>query len=159
MFDWRVAVAYSSIGPYQITRPLGQGGMGAVYEAISPDQGHRVAIKVLHARHTHSTEAVARFFNEAKAVNLIGHEAGQDYRARPPSRRQRRDLATEYLAGDNLAIHLHRQGRMSERDVLRVAGQLASVVAATHAAGIVHRDLKPGNQVGFLITPSLTASG
>ena len=145
MFDWRVAVAYSSIGPYQITRPLGQGGMGAVYEAISPDQGHRVAIKVLHARHTHSTEAVARFFNEAKAVNLIGHEGLVKITEHGHLPDGSAYLVMEYLAGDNLAIHLHRQGRMSERDVLRVAGQLASVLAATHAAGIVHRDLKPGN--------------
>ena len=145
MFDWRVAVAYSSIGPYQITRPLGQGGMGAVYEAISPDQGHRVAIKVLHARHTHSTEAVARFFNEAKAVNLIGHEGLVKITEHGHLPDGSAYLVMEYLAGDNLAIHLHRRGRMSERDVLRVAGQLASVLAATHAAGIVHRDLKPGN--------------
>jgi serine/threonine protein kinase len=138
-------VAYSSIGPYQITRPLGQGGMGAVYEAISPDQGHRVAIKVLHARHTHSTEAVARFFNEAKAVNLIGHEGLVKITEHGHLPDGSAYLVMEYLAGDNLAIHLHRQGRMSERDVLRVAGQLASVLAATHAAGIVHRDLKPGN--------------
>jgi len=47
--------------------------MGAVYEALHEQLGRRVAIKVLHWQHARSQEVLARFFNEARAVNLINH--------------------------------------------------------------------------------------
>ncbi len=61
------------LGPYRIVRPLGQGGMGAVYEAVQEPIGRRVAVKVLLPQHAQDRDAVHRFFNEARAVNLIEH--------------------------------------------------------------------------------------
>src|SRR5215468_3630490 len=63
-----------SIGNYQIKAKLGEGGMGTVFLGEHPLIGKRVAIKVLHEELASSEEIVSRFFNEAKAVNDIGHQ-------------------------------------------------------------------------------------
>jgi serine/threonine-protein kinase len=52
------------IGPYQILRKIGAGGMGAVYEGIHELIERKVAIKVLHAEYAQKPEFIARFFNE-----------------------------------------------------------------------------------------------
>lgn len=64
------------LGPYRIVRPLGQGGMGAVYEAIQEPIGRRVAVKVLLAQHAQDRDAVARFFNEMRSRCLRREAAG-----------------------------------------------------------------------------------
>ena len=61
-------------GSYKIVERLGQGGMGTVYLGRHPDIGSEVAIKVLHPRFASDPVIVERFFNEARAVNKIGHE-------------------------------------------------------------------------------------
>jgi serine/threonine-protein kinase len=62
----------SQIGPYQVIRLLGEGGMGAVFEAVHQAIGRKVAIKVLHPEFAHNKELTTRFFNEARAVNSYG---------------------------------------------------------------------------------------
>ena len=62
-----------TIGNYLVTQKLGEGGMGAVYLAEHPGIGKKVALKVLHNEFSSNQEVAARFFNEAKAVNDIGH--------------------------------------------------------------------------------------
>ena len=61
------------IGVYKITHLLGEGGMGTVYEAVHEQLGKRVAIKVLRSDMARNSEGLTRFFNEARAVNLIEH--------------------------------------------------------------------------------------
>src|SRR5215467_8298675 len=63
-----------NIGNYQIKAKLGEGGMGAVYLGEHPLIGKRVAIKVLLEELAAKEDIVQRFFNEAKAVNDIGHQ-------------------------------------------------------------------------------------
>src|SRR5437763_6545581 len=63
-----------TFGSYKVIRALGKGGMGAVYLGEHPTIGSKVAIKVLHQRYADDEQIVERFFNEARAVNLIGHE-------------------------------------------------------------------------------------
>jgi serine/threonine-protein kinase len=62
-----------TIGNYLVTQKLGEGGMGAVYLAEHPTIGKKVALKVLHSEFSSNQEVAERFFNEAKAVNNIGH--------------------------------------------------------------------------------------
>src|SRR5215468_11836146 len=62
-----------TIGNYLVTQKLGEGGMGSVYLAEHPTIGKKVALKVLHPEFSSNQEVTARFFNEAKAVNDIGH--------------------------------------------------------------------------------------
>ncbi|HEU0034497.1 MAG TPA: protein kinase, partial [Kofleriaceae bacterium] len=62
-----------SIGNYVVRQKLGEGGMGDVYMGEHPQIGKKVALKLLHAELTENQEIATRFFNEAKAVNDIGH--------------------------------------------------------------------------------------
>lgn len=145
------------IGPYRIVRQLGEGGMGAVYEGVHVAIERRVAIKVLHAEYARNREFAARFFNEARAVNIVRHpglvqvsdfgqtESGLAY------------LVMEYLSGETLAERLRRLSRLSEAEALHIVQQLASALAAAHAHGIVHRDLKPGNVM--IVTEHSGSSG
>lgn len=132
------------IGPYRIVGKLGEGGMGAVYEAVHTTIERRVAIKILHTEHAANRQLAARLFNEARAVNIVGHPGlvqvsdfgqtdGLTY------------MVMECLNGESLAARLDRLQRLSQDQALRIVHQLASALSATHAHGIVHRDLKPGN--------------
>ena len=136
--------AGSKIGNYKVTRLLGEGGMGRVFEGIHEQIGRRAAIKVLHAQFAHNSEAYTRFLNEARAVNIIQHpglvnvfEFGQTEDGSPY-------IVMEFLEGETLADRLASVGRMS-MGALRIARQIASALMAAHAKHIVHRDLKPAN--------------
>lgn len=136
--------AGSKIGNYKVTRLLGEGGMGRVFEAVHEQIGRRAAIKVLHAQFAHNSEAYTRFLNEARAVNIIQHpglvnvfEFGQTEDGSP-------FIVMEFLEGETLADRLATIGRMS-MGALRIARQIASALMAAHAKHIVHRDLKPAN--------------
>ncbi|TXH28015.1 MAG: serine/threonine protein kinase, partial [Elusimicrobia bacterium] len=95
--------AGSKIGNYKVTRLLGEGGMGRVFEGIHEQIGRRAAIKVLHAQFAHNSEAYTRFLNEARAVNIIQHpglvnvfEFGQTEDGSPY-------IVMEFLEGETLA--------------------------------------------------------
>jgi Tol biopolymer transport system component len=131
------------LGPYLIEARLGAGGMGEVYRAKDKRLHRTVALKVLPRRLADSPGLRQRLEREAKAISSLNHphictlydigRAGKvDY------------LVMEFLEGDTLAQRLKR-GALPLSEVLELAIQIASALAAAHAAGIVHRDLKPGN--------------
>lgn len=133
------------IGAYRIVKPIGEGGMGAVYEAVQEPIGRRVALKVLLPQHAKSADVLQRFFNEARAVNLIEHPnivIVSDYGQAPDGTAY---LVMEFLRGETLAARLERVPRMPMVTALQVAAQIADALAAAHDKSIVHRDLKPGN--------------
>lgn len=136
----------SIVGSYRIVRLLGQGGMGEVYEAVHESIGRRVAIKALYAEFAHKPEIVARFFNEARAVNLVEHPGLvqiYDYGQLPDGIPY---IVMEFLGGETLATRLKRaQGPLSLSLALHIGWQLADSLAAAHERGIVHRDIKPDN--------------
>jgi serine/threonine-protein kinase len=131
------------VGSYRIEKRLGRGGMGAVYAAVQPSIGSTVAIKVLHRKYAEDKAIVERFFNEARAVNLIGHEnivrifdfghleEGMPY------------FVMELLKGWSLS-DLCGSSHPPE-EVVPLVIQIARALGAAHAAGVVHRDLKPDN--------------
>ena len=132
------------IANYLLTRLLGRGGMGAVYEAVHLRIGKTAAIKLLHSQVAALPEVAARFLNEARAVNIIDHpglvqifEFGQlpDGTA---------FIVMELLRGESLARRLSR-GPLPIGDAVRIAQQVALTLAAAHDRRIFHRDLKPGN--------------
>jgi eukaryotic-like serine/threonine-protein kinase len=130
---------------YEVTRQLGEGGMGTVWEARHLRlSGKRCAVKVLHGQVATDAEAFARFRREADIASKIGHPniiEVLDWNQLPSGAPY---MVLEYLDGEDLAARLSR-GPLSVADALSIARQIGSALKAAHAADVVHRDLKPGN--------------
>jgi serine/threonine-protein kinase len=144
-------------GNYRIVRQLGEGGFGEVYLAENPLIERRAAVKVLHTALAQDGELVRRFLNEARAASAIRHrniievfDAGLTPDGAPY-------ILMEFLEGVSLQERLADQGRLALLQVLEIARQAGSALAAAHAAGIVHRDLKPENL--FLIPDACAPNG
>ncbi len=138
----------STIGNYQVTRKIGEGGMGSVYLAEHPLIGKKVALKVLHAEFASNKDVVTRFFNEAKAVNDIQHPNIVDiidYGVIPSPRGDMVYFIMEHLAGNPLEDVIAEQSPLSPERALHICAQVADALAASHNSNIVHRDLKPDN--------------
>jgi len=143
-----VSLIGKSIGNYQIKAKLGEGGMGAVYLGEHPLIGKRVAVKVLLEELASKEDIVSRFFNEAKAVNDIGHQNIVDIvdfgKMKNESGSDFVYFIMEFLDGESLAARLRRTG-LKFTETMHVIEQCCSALQASHAKGIVHRDLKPEN--------------
>jgi serine/threonine-protein kinase len=132
------------VGEYRVLRKIGEGGMGAVYAAVHPVIGKRVAIKVLAPHIAKHPELVRRFVDEARAVNKIGHPNIVDIFSFGWLPDQRHYFAMEYLEGQNLTDRM-KAGPIAIDEARRLLGQICSALEAAHQTGIVHRDLKPDN--------------
>jgi serine/threonine protein kinase len=134
-----------AVGSYTVVRLLGKGGMGAVYLAEHPVIGSRVAIKFLHPRFSGDRKIVERFFNEARAVNVIGHDNILKILDLDVTADGRHYFVMEFLHGQPLSDLV----RPAAPVPLQVAGpillQVCEALQAAHDHGIVHRDLKPDN--------------
>ena len=132
------------IGPYRVIRKVGEGGMGEVFEAVHETIARRVAVKVLRPEFARSSDAAARFINEARAVNIVEHPSivqVSDYGHLPSGATY---IVMEFLRGVTLGEHVrHAGGRLPVPELLRIARQIASALAAAHEKEIIHRDLKP----------------
>ncbi|MFH2007449.1 MAG: protein kinase [bacterium] len=133
------------IGDYSVQKRLDEGGMGTVYAAVHPVIGKKVAIKVLHPHVARQEEAVARFIQEARAVNAIGHPGIVDIFGFGRFVDGRHYIIMEYLEGQQLLAYLNERGPIPPLDVLPLSRLLAESLAAAHAKGVVHRDMKPEN--------------
>ncbi|MBT8495274.1 MAG: serine/threonine protein kinase, partial [Deltaproteobacteria bacterium] len=132
---------------YRLSRLLGAGGMGRVYEAEHPEVGARVAVKVLTSE---EQDSVARFFAEARAVNLIRHEGIVDILDLTHLPDGRPCIIMEYLEGASLQVLLS-GGAMGLGTTCRLTIQILDALGAAHEHGILHRDLKPDN---IFVSPS-----
>ncbi len=131
------------IGPYKIVKRLGVGGMGEVYLAEDARLDRLVALKILPTYFASDDARLRRFQREARAASALNHpniltihEVGEI------------DgiyfIATEFIDGVTIRQALANQG-LSLATILDITEQVASGLAAAHAAGIVHRDIKPEN--------------
>jgi TolB-like protein len=130
------------IGRYQITRKLGEGGMGVVYAARDDRLERTIAVKTLSALADDET-ARQRLWREARAAASVNHpnicqiyEIGEDD--------GRLFIAMELLEGEGLSERL-RRGPFSASETVPIGLGMLAALAALHARGIVHRDLKPSN--------------
>ncbi|HEX3346431.1 MAG TPA: serine/threonine-protein kinase [Polyangiaceae bacterium] len=131
-------------GRYFIERVIGEGGMGAVYQAEHTHMHKRLAVKVLHPEMSRLPEVVARFEREAMAAAHIEHPnvaAATDFGKLDDGSFF---LVLEYVEGKSLREAIA-PGRMELGRAIHVTRQIASALARAHALGIVHRDLKPEN--------------
>ncbi len=137
------------LGPYRIVRLLGQGGMGAVYEARQEPLDRRVALKTLHAEYAGNKDAVARFFNEAKTLSRLEHPSIVQVSDFGNAADGTAYLVMEYLHGQSLGRRLRDFKASGEQlpvvKTLQFGFQIADVLAVAHEQGIVHRDIKPDN--------------
>jgi eukaryotic-like serine/threonine-protein kinase len=135
--------AGTRLGPYEISVPLGAGGMGEVYKGTDTRLDRTVAIKVLPEHVASDPELKHRFEREAKTlaalshshicpIHDVGNQDGVDF------------LVMEYLEGETLEQRL-KKGMLPLDQALQIGIEIAGALAAAHRAGIVHRDLKPGN--------------
>jgi len=130
---------------YTIVRRIGEGGMGAVYEARHAVIGKRVAVKVLLEKFLSKSDFVARLLQEARLASAIGHENIVDVIDFGTTDDGRSFVVMEFLDGESLAQLLMREAPLPVERSLRLARQVASALSAAHAKGIVHRDIKPEN--------------
>jgi serine/threonine-protein kinase len=132
-------------GKYVVTRLVGKGGMGSVYEALTLS-GTRVAVKVMAEDPTRSGSQVARFEREARALASLGapHVARVIETAVDPSTALP-FIAMEYLLGEDLRQLLQRVGTLTPEAAVRIALQACAALRAAHEAGVLHRDIKPAN--------------
>src|SRR3954464_1679537 len=130
---------------YRISRLIGIGGMGAIYEAAHIGAGKRVAIKMMSRELAAHPEALARFRREVQVTTELAHPhiiEVVDFGASPTGEPY---LVMEFLEGEDLEQALERQGRMPLPAAGQIIKQVASALAVAHGEGVVHRDLKPGN--------------
>jgi serine/threonine-protein kinase len=139
----------ATIGNYRVVAKLGEGGMGSVYLAEHPLIGKKVALKVLHEEYSANQDVVSRFFNEAKAVNDIGHPNIVDIIDYGVVQTQSGPgfvyFIMEFLGGEALASLIQREAPIPPDRAFAIAVQVADALAASHQKGIIHRDLKPDN--------------
>ena len=133
------------LGRYEIVAPIGEGGMGEVYEARDLRLERTVAIKVLRPWLSSHPQFRERLEREAKAISSlshphictlhdIGHDGAIDY------------LVMEYMAGETLAERLAKNGNgIGHEESVYYAMRLADALDYAHRRGIIHRDLKPAN--------------
>jgi serine/threonine protein kinase len=134
-----------SVGNYTITAKLGEGGMGTVLLAEHPVIGSKVALKAIHPEFARNAEVFARFVNEAKAVNQIGHDHIVDITDFGIAGTGDCYFMMEYLEGDTVAGALKKAGRLLPDRAVSIAAQIADALSASHEHGIIHCDLKPAN--------------
>jgi serine/threonine protein kinase/tetratricopeptide (TPR) repeat protein len=130
------------LGRYEVKSQIGAGGMGEVYLALDTELDRIVAVKILPEALASDQQRLQRFVQEAKAASALNHphiltiyEIGTVGATR--------FIATEFIDGETL------RGRIgigiSLAEILEIAIQAGSALAAAHAAGIIHRDIKPEN--------------
>ena len=132
-------------GAYRITRLIGRGGMGAVYEAAHLRLPKRFAVKFLQRDLPKDKEAFARFQREAEIASSLGNRhiaEVVDFNAMPDGSPY---MVMEYLEGEDLSTRLRTSGRVPLLRAVDLCGQITSGLGAAHKRGIVHRDLKPEN--------------
>jgi serine/threonine-protein kinase len=130
---------------YRIIRKVGEGGMGAVYQAEHALIEKRIALKVLFPELTRRTDLVARFLQEAKAASRIGHENVIDISDFGQSPEGLVYIAMEYLDGRDLSNLIKTDGPQAWPRARPILMQIAKALRAAHEHGIIHRDMKPEN--------------
>jgi serine/threonine protein kinase len=147
------AFAFGTVlgGKFSITRAIGRGGMGTVYEGQQLSLRRRVAIKTLNPELARNNDLRARFVREGELAARIRHpnvieviDVGE-HEGTP-------FLVLEFLEGEDLGQRLGRLGRLSTNECADLLLPVCAAIASAHEMGVVHRDLKPENI--FLLTPA-----
>jgi serine/threonine protein kinase len=130
------------VGEYRLAKPLGQGGMGVVWEAEHPLIGRKVAVKIVEETSAH---VAARFLKEAQSASRLRHRNIVDVFGFGQLPDGRSYLVMELLVGETLAERLEKAGALTLQEALPIADGILTGLRVAHEQGIIHRDLKPEN--------------
>jgi serine/threonine-protein kinase len=136
------------LGVYRILERIDEGGMGIIYRAEHVRLGRQVALKVLKTELAKRTDVVRRFFEEARAVNEIGHPNIVDIIDFIEVSDQSPPLVymvMELLKGQDLGRRVRVDGPVPPEEAVHIACQVCDALIAVHRVKILHRDLKPEN--------------
>ncbi len=135
-------------GRFQITRSIGCGGMGEVYEAWDQELGKRVALKTLRPEFATDPQTVRRFKREVRLALEVTHtNVCRVYGLYHCCTHGRETpfFTMELLEGETLTRYLERKRRLAPKEALPFLRQMVVGLEAIHENGVVHRDFKPGN--------------
>lgn len=142
-----------TVGDYDLLSKIADGGMGSVYKARNNLTNDIIAIKIVPANMANNSVLLKRFEQEFKAASTLDHpnivralDFGYD-NASPY-------LVMEYVDGETLGQKIDHQGRLPEKEAVRIIAQIAQGLHKAHSHGMVHRDVKPDN---ILIRPDGTS--
>jgi tetratricopeptide (TPR) repeat protein/predicted Ser/Thr protein kinase len=129
---------------YEIIRMLGQGGMGAVYQAHDRELDREVALKVIRGDMAANPEILKRFKQELILARQITHknvirifDLGQADGFK--------FITMEYIEGEDLQSLLKRKKKLAPAEATNIVAQVCRALEVAHAEGVIHRDLKPQN--------------
>jgi serine/threonine protein kinase len=149
----RSTLPLKSIGHYDILQKIADGGMGSVYRGRNQQNGETVAIKIVPPHMANNDVLLKRFRQEFDTASKLDHpnivramdfgmEAGSPY------------LVMEFVEGETLGQRIDRQGRIPEKEAIKIIAHISQGLHKAHSMGLVHRDVKPDN---IIITPDGTA--
>ncbi len=151
--ELREVATLRTVGDYDLLSKIADGGMGSVYRARNNLTNAIVAIKIVPANMANNTVLLRRFEQEFKAASTLDHpnivralDFGYD-NASPY-------LVMEFVDGETLGQKIDHQGRLPEKEAVRIIAQIAQGLHKAHSNGMVHRDVKPDN---ILIRPDGTS--
>jgi serine/threonine protein kinase len=134
------------LGRYRLMSLLGEGGMGAVYDAVDVTLGRHVALKILPLELVADPDRMRRFAQEARAASALNHPhliVVHDIGTVSLDGQELHFIAMEKVDGTTLRDAL--TGPMPIEGAVELMLQIVDAMAVAHAAGIIHRDLKPEN--------------
>lgn len=141
--------AERTFGKYRLSRLLGKGGMGEVYEAYDTDKNRTVALKILAEQYSHDERFRTRFQRESHAAAILQephvipiHDWGE----------ADGNLYIDMRLVNGQTLHeLLKKGPLEPERAVAIIKQIAAALDAAHAEGLIHRDVKPQN---IIITPA-----
>src|SRR3977135_1079754 len=131
------------LGVYEVTAPIGEGGMGQVYRACDTTLNRDVALKILPDAFAGDPDRLARFTREAQTLASLNHPNIAHIHGLEESGGVRA-LVMELVEGEDLSQRIAR-GAIPIDEAIPIARQIAEALEAAHELGIIHRDLKPAN--------------